>query len=115
MFTHPNDCGTTGLAAKLAIDEVAALMNVIARASDGESVRNWSRSTITNVLYAVEPTDRIVFLVHQAQSDALSFAAKLSSARSDRDQTKTEALREAAMQSVQGLICAMKNGSSALL
>jgi hypothetical protein len=113
MATQLNSCNTTVLAARLAIDEVAAFVKVIERSSDGDSVRNWSRSTIPNVLYAVAPTDRLLHLVQQAQCDSLSFAANLSNATSDCDQTKIEALREAAIQSVQGLIYAMKTCSPA--
>jgi hypothetical protein len=110
MFTAPVPFGRTGLAARLAVDEVAALAKVIEIASDGDLVKNWSTSTITNVLYSVEPTDRIVLLVRQAQCDSLSFAAHLDRDQTDRNQTSIEALRRAAMQSVQGLIYAMKNG-----
>jgi hypothetical protein len=110
MLTEPGPCGRTGLAARLAVDEVAALAKVIENASDGDLVKNWSKSTITNVLYAVEPTARIVFLVQQAQCDSLSFAAHLGGEQSDRNQTNIEVLRRVAIQSVQGLIHAMKNG-----
>jgi len=110
MSTQQEPCRTAVLAARLAIEEVAALVSVIEKASDGESVRNWSRSTITNVLYSVEPTERMVLLVQQAQGDSLSFAARLAHWQSDGDQTSIEALRGAAIRSVKGLIQAMKTG-----
>ena len=110
MLTEPSPFGRAGLASRMAVDEIAALAKVIENASDGDVVENWSKATITNVLYAVEPTDRIVFLVQQAKYDSLSFAAHLGREQPDRNQTNIEASRQVAIQSVQGLIDAMKNG-----
>jgi hypothetical protein len=104
MLGELSNRAPTPMMVRLAIREVAALVKVIETSSDAEFVRRWSRSTITNAMYTVRPSERIMTLVKQAQHDTHTLAALLSQTCLKSTSGHIEELRKNAVQSVRNLI-----------
>ena len=96
------------MSGQLVIAELTAFRAVLlkARRWEGETVRAWSRSTITNALHRIGPVASLNAAAQRASTRASAFADALAAA--DRSDGSLEAARDAAVQALDALIEAIR-------
>lgn len=111
MDAQPDESETESLAVRLAVAELSACSKIIEQASaaDGESVRTWSRSTIANALFAVEPTEGIARMVHRAWREAAAFVERL--VERDAGPDLVHAQRRRALEAIRRLIAEVEEAA----
>ena len=102
------------MSGQLVIAELGAFKTILrnAKPADCEKVKSWCRSTITNALHRVGPTELMKTASEQASTEADFFAAALLS--HDGCEHAREQARQRALDSLDGLIAAVRGSKVGL-